>query len=121
MRTVSLHLLADLLVCLSAAPVPPDAPLTADSFVGEWAYKWNGAPGVMHLSEDGSYLALHGECRAEYAGRWWFRDGRLIVTEYRQIDWLQRSDPIRYEFDVRRERAAFDCRTPVTTLTLTRR
>jgi hypothetical protein len=120
-RTVSLHLLADLLVCLSAAPVPPDAPLTADSFVGEWAYKWNGSPGVMHLSENGSYLALHGECRAEYAGRWWFRNGQLIVTEYRQINGLQFGNPTRYEFDTRRERAAVECRTPVTTLILTRR
>lgn len=118
MRTVSFHLLADLLLCFSAAPVPRESP---PELAGVWCYSWNGTPGVVHLHADGSYLALHGECKHEYAGAWWFVNGRLVVSEYRQIDGEQRGPPIRYEFDVRPGRGEIECRTSVTTLILKRR
>jgi hypothetical protein len=102
-RTISLHLLADLLLCLSAtaAPVPRDGP---PELAGVWCYSWNGTPGVVHLNPDGSYLALHGECKHEYAGAWWRgRDGRVIVSEYRCGESGQQiSPPVRYEFALRR-------------------
>jgi len=109
MRTCALHLLADALLWLSAtaAPVPPAKPLGASDLVGAWQYRWGGVPGVLCLSADGAYVALHGEARQRYAGVWWWDRGRVVVIEFAtDCDGVQRGRPVRYEFRPRREGAA---------------
>ncbi len=117
MRFCALHLLADALLWLSAtaAPVPREKPVGASDLVGVWRYDWGGTPGVMHLRDDGSYLAIHGEGRQQYAGVWWMDRGRVVIVEFlTDCDGLQRGCPIRHEFGVTRSPGGYTLARNVT-------
>lgn len=95
-----------------AAPVPRERPLSADELCGCWAYTWNGTPGEMWLSPCGAYLARHGSAdRPNYAGAWWVRDGRVVISEYVVCcDGMQRREAIRFEFGATRTGAGYELR-----------
>lgn len=120
MRFCALHLLADVLLWLSAtaAPVPREVGPTHADLVGVWAYRWGGTPGVMHLCDDGSYLAFHGESLTRYEGVWWCDRGRVVIVEYAVCETV-RGCSIRHEFGATRSPGGYTLARNVT-VTLTR-
>ncbi len=82
-------LLTVLLLVMGLVPSMAEAPVEAETLMGDWYARWNGLPLQLTFSEDGTYAMLvPGRPESSHQGQWTMNDGYVYLDNNQDVPFV---------------------------------